>query len=93
MGTNYYLDHPQFDELLHIGKSSAGWRFIFQQINGIAESSADWRTLTKQGHIIDEYDKPIDYEVFWSLVEVKKNCRGQTKLRDESGDLQPEEFS
>lgn len=31
MGTNYYLvkNRPSVSEPLHIGKSSAGWRFLF----------------------------------------------------------------
>jgi hypothetical protein len=36
MGTNYYAvkNGPTIQELVHIGKSSAGWLFNFQQQEG-----------------------------------------------------------
>ena len=42
MGTNYYAvkKRPTINEPLHIGKSSAGWKFLFQEINKY--NSFDW---------------------------------------------------
>ena len=42
MGTNYYAvkKKPTIREPLHIGKSSAGWKFLFQEINKY--NSFDW---------------------------------------------------
>ena len=42
MGTNYYAvkKKPTINEPLHIGKSSAGWKFLFQEVNKY--NSFDW---------------------------------------------------
>ena len=42
MGTNYYAvkKKPTISEPLHIGKSSVGWKFLFQEINKY--NSFDW---------------------------------------------------
>ena len=42
MGTNYYAvkKRPTIREPLHIGKSSAGWKFLFQEVNKY--NSFDW---------------------------------------------------
>mgnify|MGYP007011216904 CR=1 FL=1 len=42
MGTNYYAvkKKPTIREPLHIGKSSAGWKFLFHEVNKY--NSFDW---------------------------------------------------
>lgn len=58
---------------IHIGKSSAGWQFIFNH--------NDWKHFDKtleslqnfiaQSEIEDEYGSPITSEEFWSMVQSK----------------------
>lgn len=80
MGTNYYLcfkpcptcGHSQ--EQRHIGKSSAGWRFLFHYVKGTTENVEDWKSIInteiKEGaHIADEDGKTITPEQFWKMVE------------------------
>jgi len=86
MGTNYYLHAGiceccgRADAIYHIGKSSAGWKFLFQayefeegeqpQIKTIE----DWKVLLfNEGYkIYDEYDQEWDVNKFWNLVQNKE---------------------
>lgn len=86
MGTNYYL-HLVSDEgfctILHIGKSSVGWKFLFRGHADLDLNSVeDWRTRTRQGNIFNEYDDKTAYDTFWSLVRAKKSGRYTGKLVD-----------
>lgn len=85
MGTNYYAvrTRPTVSEPIHIGKSSSGWRFLFQrQISPPAvwdsyEQVKTWlkeNTVDKHDYvIIDEYDEIIPYDDFIELVESKQS--------------------
>jgi hypothetical protein len=78
MGTNYYLSaKPDCEccgrpfEHLHIGKSSAGWRFSLhvdpsQNINDLA----DWQRLWAQpgAEIRDEYHRVVTPEEMLSVI-------------------------
>lgn len=77
MGTNYYAvkNGPSINiGALHIGKSSAGWKFNFQgyqdELN--IKSIEDWKEYLKDKYIVDEYDRQISYEDFFKLVEEKQ---------------------
>lgn len=57
MGTNYYLvkNRPSIDSGLHIGKSSAGWRFLFHkpsiwEVDKPLNTFEQWRRLSKGNH-------------------------------------------
>jgi hypothetical protein len=78
MSTNYELYYNTCtccgrSDILHIGKSAAGWKFLFRKHVGVAENVQQWRDLTAKGAIIDEYGKVISYEDFWALVESKQS--------------------
>ena len=89
MGTNYYAvrNRPTTGYPLHIGKSSAGWLFCFQQHNETwREPPVIWNTYdqvkewlkrytvdSKEYVIIDEYDRIISLDEFISIVEDKQN--------------------
>ncbi len=74
MGTNYYARVKccdacgRYDEL-HIGKSSAGWKFSFR---GYKEhdppivSETGWREFLRTARIFDEYGKEVAYDEFWA---------------------------
>ena len=88
MGTNYYgklkkpkrkvyLDYEPF----HIGKSSIGWKFIFQTNNHFTnfEQFKEW-LKDDNFEIYDEYDRKIDKEEFLQHILNKKkdeNCQSQ----------------
>lgn len=90
MGTNYYLvkNGPTVNYgPYHIGKSSAGWLFDFQEQN---EAWGDWPvvwhtypqvkqrlyelTVVNSNFVImNEYDQIVSYDDFIELVEWKQN--------------------
>lgn len=88
MGTNYYVvpNRPSVHEPIHIGKSLAGWRFLFQaQHNTWHEPPVIWDTYeevrewlkkntveSKDFVIINEYDEIVTFDEFFEMVECKQ---------------------
>lgn len=83
MGTNYFVEVPRTEpcdecgceggtKTWHIGKSSAGWKFIF---NPRLPSFKLWKQFLSAyvSNISDEYDQPIGFEDFCDMVEVKQS--------------------
>jgi hypothetical protein len=81
MGTNYYLDIDvcskcgRPSERLHIGKSSAGWRFLFQFIEDKARTPLEWQSLIHNNRIMDEYGDEMSEQEFWRMVEAKQTLQ------------------
>ena len=80
MGTNYYLERtcPISDsvtERLHIGKSSYGWKFLFNSNNGVNKSFSDWRAILelRSNQIVDEYGKRISLYEFYTIIHEKQS--------------------
>ncbi len=79
MGTNFYLKSKRCDECghvpdpMHIGKSSAGWKFCFEASR--FETKKDWFAFLEenQEYILDEYDEKVSLEDFKKMVEIKKD--------------------
>ena len=87
VGTNYYTVPKKpslYRKVLHIGKSSGGWKFLFQgyqdyeldnnkylNINNIE----DWKNYIKENDILifDEYDNEISFDDFFKMVEEKQS--------------------
>jgi len=82
MGTNFFIKIPEgkpcdkcgrFDveETIHIGKSSVGWRFLFTPVHNCFD---DWRKtiLAHDGHIYDEYDRPISAQALLDYICAKQ---------------------
>ena len=76
-------EKPTIREPLHIGKSSAGWKFLFQEVN--KHNSFDWdleihtfeqwkEFLENNNEIIilNEYDEEVSVKDFLDLVEEKQ---------------------
>jgi predicted AlkP superfamily phosphohydrolase/phosphomutase len=61
---------------VHLGKSSAGWRFLFNHNNwkyyGPSEKSIR-EFMNSCETIINEYGKEVDIDEFWETVHSKKN--------------------
>lgn len=87
MGTNYYAVKKKpslYNLAIHIGKSSAGWKFLFrgyqdEKFNyGIyrlnINSIEDWKKYLKENNVVilNEYDEEISYDNFFKLVEEKQ---------------------
>lgn len=101
MGTNYYL-HSKICEVCgrydkhHIGKDSAGWRFLFQFIEGVAENIEGWRKQMdrKDAIIVDAYGEEIKQEDFWELVRSKQKGKTHFEMKVIDGfDFYQGEFS
>lgn len=81
MSTNFYWQiskdetcshcgHTKSGELVHIGKRSGGWQFLFQTYGNV-KSWRDWKNLLSGGaKIEDEYGRTYTIE---QLEEIVKN--------------------
>lgn len=94
MGTNYFVhtsacpnacDHCSASEELHLGKSSIGWRFLFQAEPEWPRDQAYslWLERAKLGEIRDEYGDPITLDELLTLVEAKQDGQSHTGYRPE----------
>lgn len=88
MGTNYYVvpNRPSIAEPIHIGKSSMGWMFLFQDVcepyRNVPviwhsyDEVEDWlhqNTVDSNDYvIINEYDEIIPFDDFIELVARKQ---------------------
>ena len=85
MGTNYYVvkKKPTITPPLHIGKSSAGWKFLFHEVNKYngfdynleIHTFEQWKNFLKNNNeiiILNEYDEEISINDFFDLVEEKQ---------------------
>lgn len=80
MGTNYYTLKKEpcptcahGGEDYHIGKSSAGWKFLFASYpNEGLTTAAKWREFLETRKIRDEYGDEIDHSEFWQQVDGKQ---------------------
>ena len=89
MGTNYYIhtppcaaacEHCAASEELHLGKSSAGWRFGFQADPEWPREQAYslWLERAKAGAIKDEYGGSVTLDDLLALIEAKQSGRSHT---------------
>jgi hypothetical protein len=102
MGTNYYVlkNKPTLETPIHIGKSSCGWLFGFQEQNETwRDVPVVWHTYNQvkewlkkyttgenpQYVILNEYDEIISYEEFIDLVDEKQ--------KDEKNLSNPDNFN
>lgn len=80
MSTNFYL-HRDFckccgkpKEILHIGKRSAGWKFLFEYRNELREYR-DLDSFLDTGVIYNEYDRQLSKQDFLSIIESFQNYK------------------
>ncbi len=118
MGTNYYLVPPASEEApaiakwsrgasVHVGKSSAGWRFLFRSYGrwdggGVfLATTGEWReaiadAITHGWSLEDEYGDSVDPGDFWDFVTGKSELSSHIELLtsfDETADFYWDEFS
>jgi hypothetical protein len=85
MGTNYYvMPAPccptcgRSDPSIHIGKSSAGWAFLFhghEDEKLTLTTAKEWFAHLEGREIRDEYGCHVSLDDFKAMVERKKNDR------------------
>jgi hypothetical protein len=79
MGTNYYwiknpCPHCGHGDRLHIGKSAAGWKFMFHAPEGV-RSYTDWLEILRsdRGTIVSQYGEEFSVGHFEEIVEIKND--------------------
>jgi len=109
MGTNYYARYNEckhckrYDEI-HIGKSSAGWKFGFFANDDI-KSYRGWIEFlkVKKARIVDDYEVEFTLKEFMNMVANKQKPihdshaeiykEGDSFIDDEGYSMSPYEFS
>lgn len=74
------IDQESFGELqnripekVHIGKSSGGWKFIFNHNNWEHYKNIDeLQAFIEENEFFDEYGRKVDPDEFWENVEHKQ---------------------
>ena len=78
MGTNYYAITNECaacgrHDVIHLGKSSAGWQFTFQYNGGRLYKNVREMKRWLSGKVIhDEYGQLVTHADFWKMVENKQ---------------------
>lgn len=96
MGTNYYVrtpacanacEHCAQSELVHLGKTSAGWRFGFQARPDWPPTEAydRWLTLATSGPIEDEYGRPLTIDELLAMIEERRSLRSRLATHPDLG--------
>lgn len=79
------IDNDEYEDLkemienkcenVHIGKSSYGWKFLFNWNKGKFYSplKSSINDFLEQHRIVDEYGREIALEAFWDMVESKQD--------------------
>ena len=67
MGTNYYLKTEQ--GVRHIGKRSAGWKFLFEKYPWENFSIEEYVNILKSGAIFNEDNIKFTFNDFWKIVQ------------------------
>lgn len=87
MSTNYFL-HRDFckccgkpKEILHIGKRSAGWKFLFENRDEFRQYK-DLDSFLDTGIIYDEYDEKYTKKEFIDIVEMQQKYKPRDKSID-----------
>lgn len=75
MGTNYYLNYDYCPccgnarQRVHIGKTSKGWKFLFDAKSTNCENIEQIKEKLRFGNIKNEYGDSIGYQEFFDIVE------------------------
>ena len=79
MGTNYYAVRKRpslYDRTIHIGKSSAGWLFLFHDNEHFHTypQFKEWinKNVPKEYVLFDEYEREISKKDLFNLIDTKQ---------------------
>ena len=90
MGTNFYVRKGETS--VHIGKSSAGWKFLFAphpELYDQTKASINRYLKLNNENFYDEYGAKVDLEEFWRDIERKKDgydSKSYLEKRKEAGE-------
>lgn len=87
---------PTISDSLHIGKSSAGWKFLFHNVNKYNSFDSElelhtflqWKEFLESNKdivILNEYDEEISVKDFLNLVEEKQKEKNGEYSKDIDG--------
>jgi len=102
MGTNYYIhanfcDKCERYDKIHLGKSSAGWRFLVQiqqPYYGDTETELIKFLMDNDGDIWDEYGKNISFDDLRDKIQAKKDDESHLDSKQDGDiDFMDGEFS
>ena len=107
MGTNYYAHINKCkccgkaEEVIHIGKTSYGWRFGLDVSENNIEYFTDYKSFKKFIHsedidLLNEYGDRVTLELLYATIEERKDKQGHedhAKSVDGPVDLIDTEFS
>lgn len=96
MGTNYYVrtpgcekacEHCSQSQLVHLGKTSAGWRFLFQADPEWPreEALARWRQRAATGPIEDEYGDLRNLDELLAMADSRRDLRSHMEPQPDLG--------
>jgi len=85
------LDNHEYEEvknslpdLIHIGKSSGGWKFLFNHNNWeYYKNIEELKNFISKNTLVDEYEREVSPTQFWDMVSKKQD----------SGNLDAESYS
>ena len=66
---------------IHIGKSSGGWKFLFNKNEQDFTTIEEYKDYWKQFSITDEYGRDCDFEVLWTLIQEKQDQKSHFNTR------------
>jgi hypothetical protein len=100
MGTNYYTrtpgcesacEHCAQSQLIHLGKTSVGWKFAFQADPDWPRDQAfdQWQKLAGSGPIEDEYGQPITLPELLDLIDQRRGLRSHLAPQPDLGIYRP----
>jgi len=79
MGTNYYVKFDtcptcgKAENSIHLGKSSYGWRFMFQYNEGrFYKNINEMKEWLADKKIVNEYGDRVLKSDFWTMVKAKQ---------------------
>ena len=96
MGTNFYmLVNPctkcgKPDEKVHIGKSSFGWKFLFQ--GHTFKTLKDWERTLRMNIIQDEYGSPVPFEELSAKIHSHQGGRTHHEEHAKAGYTEDREY-
>ena len=91
MGIYFYVRKGETS--VHIGKSSAGWKFLFAphpELYDQTKASINRYLKLNKENFIDEYGEKVDLKEFWEDIERRKDgydYKSYLKKREEDGEM------
>ena len=90
MGTNYFAvkNRPTIEEPIHIGKSSAGWRFLFHSCEWFQDYNEFLRFIkekvdTGEYVVLNEYDEQVRAADLIEMIEEKQEIDNEDNFNYE----------